>query len=80
MDETIVCKHCGSDEGFYTLERIYGNAMVCYNARGDILLDQHSMYDNVRHSGGKRAYCYLCHKIIGKSEDLISGEEEKDTW
>jgi len=74
---TIVCRHCNASEGFYVRERVVGTSTMYYTNTGDCKVDQHSMYDNLKHSGGKIAYCTNCHKSIGKSENLKSGNVEE---
>lgn len=74
----IICPHCNSSEGFYTKERVMGTAKINYTNTGDYMAEQSSMYDYLQHSGGKVAYCINCHKSIGKSEDLKSGNREID--
>ncbi|NRG48370.1 hypothetical protein HRF87_27180 [Bacillus sp. CRN 9] len=74
----IVCKYCGSENGFYTEERVTGRATIYYKGNGYMRADQGSMYDSLTHSGGKKAYCRDCFKYIGKSEKLISGNREID--
>lgn len=73
----IECPHCESTEGFYTKETVTGTATIYYTENGDYAKDQTEMY-SLSHKGGKRAYCVQCNKIIGKSEDLISGKSELD--
>ncbi|MCK1999958.1 hypothetical protein MZM54_00995 [[Brevibacterium] frigoritolerans] len=75
---TIICPYCKADDGFFTKERVVGTAKINYSNKGDYLSDQSSMYDNLIHSGGKIAYCTNCHKSIGKSEDLKSGNVEDE--
>lgn len=75
---TIVCRHCGVNEGFYVRERVTGISTMYYTNDGDLKAEQDSMYDNLTHTGGKTAYCTKCHKSIGKSENLKSGNVEEN--
>jgi len=75
----IICKHCGSERGFYTLQRVHGLAEVHYTNKGDYAEDNGQMHEGIYYTGGKKAYCLSCTRFIGKSEDLISGMEEGDS-
>ena len=66
----IICKECGSTEGFYVNERVSGVAIIYYDREGNYGTENYSIYDNMRHSGGKKAYCKSCDKYMGKSIDL----------
>lgn len=74
----IICPHCKSNRGFYVRETVRGSATVLYTNNGDYSNDQSAMYDGLMHRGGKNAYCVRCHKQIGKSANLISGNIERD--
>lgn len=72
----ITCPHCESQEGFYTKEQVTGPSEPHYTNEGHYAAENGHIYDSVSHSGGKRAYCIVCKKYIGKSADLISGVAE----
>ncbi|MDW0112227.1 hypothetical protein QT711_03455 [Sporosarcina saromensis] len=74
----IICPHCNQSEGFYAKERVSGTATVHYTENGDWALDQSDMYASLQHSGGKRAYCNQCHKYIGKTDELKTGNIEQE--
>ena len=76
----IVCPHCHESAGFYATERVTGTAKVHYTENGDWALDQTDMYGSLEHSGGKRAYCNNCNQYLGKTEDLKSGNIEKEGY
>ncbi|MGN7406426.1 hypothetical protein [Bacillus safensis] len=76
----IVCPHCKSADGFYTKERVTGSAHIFYNSAGDLEEEQGAMYDGLSHHGGTKAYCKQCYKLMGKTEDLASGNNEEETW
>ncbi|MCM3239076.1 hypothetical protein M3589_15235 [Heyndrickxia oleronia] len=76
----IICPHCESQEGFYTKEQVRGIATPHYTKEGHYAIDNSHIYDSLTHSGGKRAYCVVCKKYIGKSEELISGLIEEETF
>jgi hypothetical protein len=77
---TIVCKYCGAQDGFYVEERVTGKATVYYTNNGDYAEENGQMYDDLKHSGGKIAYCSNCDKSMGKSEDLKSGNYEGEHY
>lgn len=76
----IICPHCGESSGFYTKEVVTGSTVIYYTENGDYSSDQSEMYSHLNHSGGKNAYCSNCHKYIGKSAELISGNVEETTY
>lgn len=76
----IICKHCGQSEGFYTKQQVHGVAEICYSNEGHVQDDNGRMHDHLYYSGGKNAYCNACDRILGKSEELISGEREENIW
>lgn len=80
MTNIIVCPHCKSEGGFFTKERITGTAHIYYNSSGDLEEEQGAMYDYLSHHGGTKAFCRECEKPLGKTKDLASGNEEKETW
>ncbi|WP_111292421.1 hypothetical protein [Bacillus safensis] len=75
MTNKIVCPHCKSADGFYTKERVTGSAHIYYNSAG---YSEGAMYDGLSHHGGTKAYCKQCYKLMGKTEDLASGNNEED--
>lgn len=74
----ITCPHCESQEGFYTKEQVKGTSTPHYTKEGHYATENGHIYDYLNHSGGKRAYCIICQKYIGKSADLITGKIEED--
>lgn len=73
----VVCPHCGSQEGFYIKKQVRGTSITFYTNKGHFASENSQMYDGLTHSGGKKAFCKICDKYIGKSVDFISGLEEK---
>lgn len=76
----IICKHCGEGVGFYTKQQVRGVAKMYYTNEGHVQEDNGRMHDHLFYIGGKNAYCIACNKILGKSEELISGDQEEDIW
>lgn len=62
------CPYCGSDYGYYTKEHVTGSVMYNYHFDGSEA-DNGEMYDNLRYSGGKWAYCFNCDKRLFKMEE-----------
>lgn len=75
----IICKHCGASDGFYRRERVQGTAEFHYTNKGDYANENGQAHEGIKYSGGKNAYCLSCNRIMGKSEDFISGMEEGDS-
>lgn len=68
-----VCPKCGSDDGFYTVERASGS--VIRNFTFDRThSDNTEMYKGVRTQTPKTVRCLTCRKRIGKWDDKISEE------
>lgn len=72
----ITCKHCGAGEGFYTRQQVSGTAVFHYTKEGHLCSENGQAHEELRYKGGKNAYCLQCDRIIGKSDDFISGLEE----
>lgn len=77
---TIICPHCKAEDGFYVKERVVGKTQVFYTAKGEYREENGGIYDGLQHYGGKFAYCTNCHKNIGKSDSLKSGEMEETQY
>ncbi|AMQ66491.1 hypothetical protein BH753_gp009 [Bacillus phage Shbh1] len=76
--ENIICCHCGAMEGFYVKETVKGVSTPHYTKNGHYANENSHIYNYLTHSGGEKAYCLVCDKYIGKSQDLISGLTEED--
>ena len=63
------CPHCGSDEGYYTKEQVHGTIKVRYNFNGSEA-ENGDMYDSIKYTGGKVAYCLECNKQLFKMDSL----------
>ncbi|KYG89010.1 hypothetical protein A0U40_13365 [[Bacillus] sp. KCTC 13219] len=73
----IICRHCGSTDGFYTRAKVSGIIQTYFNSIGDFSITRNTeMYNNLEHREMKTAYCTSCEKAIGKGADLITGNEE----
>lgn len=76
--EVATCPYCESQEGFFTKEQVRGTANPHYTKEGHYAKENGHIYDHLNHSGGKRAYCIICQKCIGKTENLVSGFPEEN--
>lgn len=67
----VICKYCGSDEGFFIKTQIYGHADIYYNNDGTYSLNglNASAHDSLTYKHGKNVYCSNCEKQIGKTYD-----------
>ncbi|EBF5132238.1 hypothetical protein [Listeria seeligeri] len=72
----VVCKHCGSENGFYAPERIVSGSVISYYNSDGSFGNNSEMYDNLNTEVGKRAYCVDCGKYVGKTVDLIARDGE----
>lgn len=66
----IICKHCGSDEGFYIKTRLYGSYLEKFNS--DCSHDEFasSACDHLQEERGKNVYCNKCNKVICKTSEI----------
>ncbi|EAA0044690.1 hypothetical protein ARP93_06750 [Listeria monocytogenes] len=70
----LVCKICGSKNGFYAPEEIVAGSVIgTYNSDGT-WGDNSVMFDSLITRVGKRAYCVDCDSYVGKTDNLIAGE------
>lgn len=74
----VVCKQCGSQNGFYSKDKVRGSAETHYNANGDFKNNQADMYNDLIHTQGKTAYCVDCNARVGRIENIVSGKIEDD--
>ncbi|OSA95628.1 UNVERIFIED_ORG: hypothetical protein B2H98_10915 [Clostridium botulinum] len=64
----IICKHCGSDEGFYIKTKYYANVHESFNSDGT---EQFSgTADSMQSKRGKNVYCSNCNKVICKVSQI----------
>lgn len=59
----ITCKHCGSQDGFFTEERVSGIATMWYTKNGDLESEQGDMYQYLNHTGGKKPIVRIAKSI-----------------
>jgi len=60
-----VCPHCGDSRGFYTKDYVIGTVVTRYTFRGE-LEENGDMYEGLKHTVGKCAYCLNCNKRLFK--------------
>lgn len=63
------CPHCGSSDGYYTKEQVYGPCVRFYNFDGSEC-DNGGMHDSICYKGGKVAYCKQCDKQLFKMSEI----------
>ena len=76
----IKCKHCGAEDGFYTRQRVKGSATFRYTKEGHHAKDNGDMHEGIWYEGGVWAYCESCNKVLGRSENLVTGRNEQDFY
>lgn len=64
----VVCKHCGSEDGFYIKTRFYANVNVEYNNDGSSRFS--GVSDTMESKMGKNVYCINCDKAICKVSEI----------
>lgn len=64
----IICKHCGSDEGFYIKVQIHANTRESFNSDGTSQWG--ATADEMRTKRGKNVYCSNCDKVICKVVEI----------
>ena len=62
------CPRCGSDEGYYTKDYLYGRSSFNYNYDGTES-DNSGMYDGLNCKSGNIAYCINCGKRLFRLEE-----------
>ncbi|WP_338631626.1 hypothetical protein [Clostridium baratii] len=64
----IICKHCGSNEGFFIKTQIYGSVETYFNSNGTYAMEGENMalHDNLDYKYGKNIYCGACRRFIDK--------------
>lgn len=64
----LICKHCGSDEGFYIKTVHYARCHECFNSDGSSQFS--GTADSMRFKRGKNVYCISCDKVICKVKEI----------
>lgn len=64
----IICKHCGSEEGFYIKTVYYSRSHECFNSDGSSQFS--GTADSMQCTRGKNVYCISCDKVIFKVKDI----------
>lgn len=63
------CSHCGSGDGYYMKQQVYGTAQYYCHFDGSEA-DNSSLHDYLNYKQGKIAYCTRCHKSLFKTNEL----------
>jgi len=63
------CPYCGSNEGYYSRMQVSGSILTRFHFDGSEA-ENGEMYETVRHTGGKIAYCLVCNKRIFRMDIL----------
>lgn len=64
------CPYCGSSEGYYSKDYMYGPSRCYRNYNGEEAYNG-EMYDSLNQNQGKYAYCAECHKRLFKMSELV---------
>lgn len=64
----IICKNCGSSEGFYIKTRYYANVHESFNSDGTSAFT--GTADSMQRERGKNVYCSNCDKVICKLSEI----------
>lgn len=62
------CPYCGSTEGYYVKQQAHGPITYKFNFDGSEA-ENGDMYDDLRITGGKIAYCLNCDKRLFNMND-----------